>query len=1114
MAQTPPHAAPSRAVPRALRPSVGSALALAILAALWPADNAHAERSCDEWSVNITTLEGRLEVRRRGSQQWAALAAGERGCSGDVLRTEPSSRTLITLPDGGTLRLDENSTLALPEPPGGKGSLIELIRGLIHVISRDPRSLVFTTPYANAGLEGTEFDIRVDAEQRFTEVIVLEGEVVVSTPAGSLNVTDDHVAVAQEGRTPTASPYAAPIERMRWASYYPPVMDRALPAPTQEPTPAQQNVADFFAERAASRLATARVATAEADLDRALAIDPQNAPALSLRALLALSRADRSAARDLLERALAGDPQSVVARIVLSHLEQSLLQLAAAETALREALALEPDNGIAATRLAEIALAQGDTRAAVAMATRARALAPADSAPLVVLGFAHLRAFDAAAAATAFAAAADLEPAAPLPRLGLGIASLQNGDRVEGRTQLELAVALDPANPLTRSYMARVYDAENRSDLTDSQLALAKDLDRLDPTPWLYSSLYNLRTNRPIEALQELRMAAQNAGRPALRSTLLLDDDVATRSLGLGRVHNELGFGRLALLDAWRAIGDDPTDFAARRLLADGYASQPLHETARVSELLLAQLLQPANVTPIKPQLTQPNSFIAQRAGPSSPSFDELASPVISNGLKLRVSGVSGTNGVIGDDVTAAGLHDKLSYNVGHYRFATDGVRSNNDLDQRTATGLLQYRPGHDSMLQAELRSSRAEYGDLATYFNPALNSSLLRGSEDADSLRIGGKHRVARNHLLLGSLIVQDVLSSAATAGLISLQSDQQGQSVDVQDIARFGNVTMQSGLVLAHSDESLSTTVVFPGLPPLAEQTEEASRQLGFYSYATFAPTPRLSVTAGASLYSIDIGSAKDEAANPKLGLVWRPTRQTTIRAAAFRTLFNDLTTSPYNAQPRLEPTQVAGFTQLVLGARGDEATVGGIAIDHELSRNLFVGWQADNRRTYSIGLRSSDAGSERVDLKRREQSQQAYVYWTPLDTLSFSARASHQRWTSEPAEAFKYTHVRTDQLPFEVRYFWRSGFTAGGTLTRVHQSGTFQTEPVLAAPVSPGDDRFWLMDAFIGYRLPNRRGLLSLNADNLLDESFQFQDINPTNPSLFPERLVSLRFTLAFD
>ena len=71
-----------------------------------------------------------------------------------------------------------------------------------------------------------------------------------------------------------------------------------------------------------------------------------------------------------------------------------------------------------------------------------------------------------------------------------------------------------------------------------------------------------------------------------------------------------------------------------------------------------------------------------------------------------------------------------------------------------------------------------------------------------------------------------------------------------------------------------------------------------------------------------------------------------------------------------------------------------------------------------------------------------------------------------------------------------------------------------PFEPAALAPGEDRFWVVDAFVGYRLAKRRGLLSLNADNLLDEDFHFQDIDPTNPSLFPERLISLRFTLAFD
>ena len=68
-------------------------------------------------------------------------------------------------------------------------------------------------------------------------------------------------------------------------------------------------------------------------------------------------------------------------------------------------------------------------------------------------------------------------------------------------------------------------------------------------------------------------------------------------------------------------------------------------------------------------------------------------------------------------------------------------------------------------------------------------------------------------------------------------------------------------------------------------------------------------------------------------------------------------------------------------------------------------------------------------------------------------------------------------------------------------------------------PNDEQFILvnqavLDAFVGYRLPNRRGLLSLAADNVLDESFQFQDVDASNPSLFPERVISFRFTLAFE
>jgi outer membrane receptor protein involved in Fe transport len=87
-------------------------------------------------------------------------------------------------------------------------------------------------------------------------------------------------------------------------------------------------------------------------------------------------------------------------------------------------------------------------------------------------------------------------------------------------------------------------------------------------------------------------------------------------------------------------------------------------------------------------------------------------------------------------------------------------------------------------------------------------------------------------------------------------------------------------------------------------------------------------------------------------------------------------------------------------------------------------------------------------------------------------------------------------------------------GVRTSRIEDHGIFATNTPTGRSLEPGADRFWLLDAFVGYRLPNRRGFLSLNADNLLDRRFRFQDADPEDTSLVPERLLSFRFTLAFD
>ena len=1079
---------------------------------------AHAAAACSDWHAELTAVEGFVDVKRSGESVWRNAVTGASLCYGDAISVKGSSRATLTLPDHTTEGLDENTTITLLETEQSGGWLIDLLRGVIHVISRDPRSLKFTTPYANAGLEGTEFDIRVSEQERQTEVVVLEGKVAVSTPGGNLGVPSGQIAIAREGQAPTAEPLREPIELMRWTGHYPRIIDRRLPA-ADEPAPLAAD-AEFFAQRAAARLETARVDAATADLEAALRLAPAQPLALALQSIMAAARADHDAAISLATAATMAPNASAEAWLALSYAQASVGNLDGSTASAMRALAFEPENALALSRVAALALANDDIGASIAHATRAARLAPLRAEPVTVLGFAYLSQLDSAAARNAFERAAEIEPGAPLPRLGRGLALIQGGDMIGGRQQIELAVALDPTNSLARSYMAKVYEAENRSKLPSSQLDLAKRFDPVDPTPWLYDALQKLRANRPVEAFRELQTASRkNGDRVTLRSWLPIDADLATRSSSVARVDAELGFDRLALADALQAVADRPSDYAGHRLLADAYSREPRQEIARVSELYVAQLLQPANLTPMPAQLGQPTSFLAAHLGPGLAPFNELGSPVTQNGLRLQASGAAGGGGTSGTDVAVVGLHDQLSYGFGEYRFESDGFRINNDRGQRIANAFVQYRPAVDTNLQVELRSTRNSQGDLALSFDPSAYDPVLRLDDTSDSLRFGARHNLTARDTLLASAIHERSGANLTGGDIFSSSSQGSTSGIDLQMIHTAGALSFQTGLARASRRQSGETRVAFPGDPPMEFTNEDNFTQTDVYGYLLIDPVPSVTITAGAAWDSIRTEVLTEHAANPKLGVTWRPTGHTTLRAAAFRSLSGSLTTSRSNPQPRLEPVQVAGFSQLLFGGTADHSTVHGLAVDQVLSERLFVGWEASHRDA-DTGLfypnASPDLQIERVTLRQR--TQRAYLYWTPHDRLGLSAKLEHGRYSSSlPLNGiplFNYSDLTIERIPIELRYFSPSGLTLGFRTSQIKDHGTFVMRTPIPDALEPGADRFWLLDAFVGYRLPNRRGLLSLNADNLLDRRFRFQDVDPEDSSLIPERVISFRFTLSFD
>jgi hypothetical protein len=283
--------------------------------------------------------------------------------------------------------------------------------------------------------------------------------------------------------------------------------------------------------------------------------------------------------------------------------------------------------------------------------------------------------------------------------------------------------------------------------------------------------------------------------------------------------------------------------------------------------------------------------------------------------------------------------------------------------------------------------------------------------------------------------------------------------------------------------------------------------------YSYAQFAAR-QITLTLGASGDVVKSLQLDSDRLNPKIGLVWEPTPRTTVRAAAFSTLQGALSSTKLNIQPRLEPFQVAGFNQFFVDREGDEADVRGVAIDHAVASNVFLGTELVRRKVDTL-FQGAGPNSPPSRIKIEEHLDRAYAYWALSGEIGLSAELQRER-IKDGGDAFLgMIDVRTLRLPLEARYFHRSGFRAALRASHIEQKGYFSDQQFGAGAVPVfREDQFWIFDASLGYRLPNRRGMLSLHVDNLLDEDFRFQDTDALNPSIPPERMAYFRFTLAFD
>lgn len=1102
-------------------------------------ENSGSQCSADN-AAKLVSLQGRLVFDPEGRGDWQEAHLEQTFCEGSRIRVEDYSRASLLLPNGITLRLNEGTVLSLNGIAASQPALLDMVKGFVHFISRTPKQLKITTPIANAGPEGTEFALNVDSGQ--ASLWVYEGAVKFFNDQGNVRLTSGQGAQVRAGQAPVNRLDIKPENAVNWALYYPPLLPPAGSESNAEiakasgefrhgrndaalaildSLPAAMQTAFFLKTRAAILLSIGRVESALADIRRLQDAYPDDGDALALQSVIALAQNRKEEAYTLAQRATAAAPQSSAAYSALSYAEQGRFDLEKALKAADQATKLASKDAMAWARKAELELALGHHEESESSAKQALQLDAGLERTQTVMGFSRLFAMDAQGALDHFKTAAALDSAAPLPRLGLGLAQIRRGELEQGRRELEIAAVLDPNNAILRSYLGKAYYEEKRNELAEDQLQLAKLRDPKDPTPYFYEAIKKQSENSPIDALEELQKAiALNDNRAIYRSRQMLDNDLASRNTSLARIYDDLGFDTRASLEASKSLSTDPSNYSAHRFLSDSYVHLPRREIAQVSELLQSQLLQPLNQNPVQPHLSVKGVSTLSGLNALEPSFKDFSDAFERDKPTLTTTGIVGSNDTYSDEAVLSGIHDNTSYSLGQYYYTTDGFRKNANITHKIYNAFLQTALTPDVNLQFEFRERQTQQGDILMSLQSTPYIPTDKRTLDQTTGRAGLNISLTPQSRILGSFIYSD------------REENLNRENTSDQIIDQYFNVTKQKGVEAESQfiyDGKNVDTIFGGGAYNVSENTGNVRNTLllnnffcgiifnqpspctlfrdaslnnkrnlesySIYNYTSINLPKNLHWTLGFNyeLFKESTDTIKPDfrqRINPKLGLDWSITDWMRLRGAYLKTQKRQLI-----VDQTIEPTQVAGFNQFYDDFNGSQTELKGIGLDINIGPKIFSGFEFSQRNI------------NRPNYMALEDNYRAYLDLAINSSWTFGIEEHHENYKVQGGY-----RLETNQIPITLKYFHQSGFFAQFSPSIVWQQKVEEGNPIKTDFPSIG--------SAIGYRLPHKMGIISLEGQNLSNEKFLYQDTSDRTSDQFniyhpyyPVRTILFRATLKF-
>ncbi len=426
----------------------------------------------------------------------------------------------------------------------------------------------------------------------------------------------------------------------------------------------------------------------------------------------------------------------------------------------------------------------------------------------------------------------------------------------------------------------------------------------------------------------------------------------------------------------------------------------------------------------------------------------------------------------------------------------------------------MQYAVTPRFNVQAEIRRRQTENGDLLLDFDTTNFRNQQRKLEQ-DTVRVGARYVLSpRQDLIVSAMYAdrqEDITLTLAPGVSASPMLKDKGYQIEGQYLFReeYFNLIVGGGTykIDAKKQTQLCEGICFS--PPGTNFNRERENA---YIYSNYSYPKNITATLGVSYDSFkDNVDTKFDTFNPKFGLQWNMLDALRLRFAWFETVKAALITNQ-----TLEPTQVAGFNQLFDDLTGTRSRRMGIGLDAFFSKNIYGGVEVSERDLKVPFLNGQTTSLEVVE-RQQERLYRSYLYWLPHAYWTINGEFKFERYTRNAAiidNIDKPFQIQTLSAPLAINYFHPSGFFSKFTTTYVRQN----LKRLAVSTLRDGTDDFVLFDAAIGYRLPNRRGLISLEGRNLSDETFFYRNFNfqvneVITPRFIPTRTFFARVTLNF-